>query len=542
MKALLRVPVIAAGIASLLPVSALAQSAAVVGSGNETPPSPGDDKVDALIQLLVSEGIISPDKALALGARAKSNPGAPAPSPRSTATADARRAAPKGPTMAQIENQGAVRQPEATRAPEAAPSSRGYAFPANRDPSVDPSAPIMRNAALAAQDQAWTDRIRLDGDIRIRWQSEYLDGDTSSTIPNWAALSTGGSAVPVSNFLSDADRARLRFRARLGFTARVDDHFTAVIRLAAGNLTEPTSTDPTFGDFFNRDGVGIDRAYLQWKPSRDITVTAGRMPNPLYTTNLMWDGDVNPEGISVTYRRKLGSGYVFATGSAFYLEENGDETPDRYLYAAQFGVAGLAIGPNTNLRLAASYYDWSHYRGKVGDSGTTTPVLGVGNTLIDLDTSANRVLPGVASPFRLLELLGSVSQRIGSRYALTGAFDVVWNTAYDEDELRKLPLLTEPTGNFAWMAAATFGDPNVSEWGRWQLTASYRRLQTDALVAGYTEGDYNPGGTNREAIALDGLVGLDHNAWLQLSWLRNRFLAGPPYAYHGFRVQLNSRF
>ncbi|WP_260928316.1 putative porin [Novosphingobium sp. 9] len=497
-----------------------------------------DGKVDALIALLVSEGIITQAKADGLKQAVAA---APVAATVAQAPSGPPAAQPARPSMAAVENQSAIRQPEAPRPVEAAPP-QAYAFPNNRDPSVDPSAPVVRNAAFAMQDQSWADRIRIDGDIRLRWQGEYFNNKSSATIPNWAGLSTGGSAVPVTNYLPNNDRARLRYRARLSFTARVDDHFTAVIRLAAGNLTEPTSTDQTYGDFFNRDGVGIDRAYLQWKPTKDIVVTGGRMPNPFYTTNLLWDGDVNPEGFAASFRRKLNSGYVFATGAVFYLQENAGTTPDRFVYAGQVGVAGVPLSSSTHLRLAVTYYDWSHYRGVVGNSATASTVLGVGNTLVDLDPLANRVLPGVASSFRIAEVLGAVSQRLGNRYAISGAFDYAVNLAYDRSALEALPLLTQPNGNKAWMGAITIGDPNVSEFGQWQVTGSYRRLETDSVIAAFTEGDYNPGGTNRTVLALEGLIGLDHNAWLQLSYFRNRFLSGPYYEYDGIRTQLNVRF
>lgn len=521
----------------VVPQAALAQASPGQTGPEQAKPGQeagGNDKVDALIALLVSEGIITQSKADGL----KQAITTPSPAASSPVVADTKvEPRPRKPSMAAVENQSAIRQPETPRVPEA-PAK----LPTNRDPSLDPSAPVVRNAAFAAQDQSWTDRIRIDGDIRVRWQAEYMDDKTSATIPNWPALATSGSSVPVTNFLDTSDRARLRYRARLGFTAKIDDHFTAAIRLAAGNLTEPTSTDQTYGDFFNRDGVGIDRAYLQWKPTKDIAVTAGRMPNPFYTTNLLWDGDVNPEGVAASIRRPLGTGYVFATGAVFYLDENSDDTADRFVYAAQAGVAGVPLSNNTHLRLAATYYDWSHYRGIVGQSGTTSTVLGMGNSLVDLDTQASRILPGIASAFRIAEVLGSVSQRLGDRYAISGAFDYAVNLAYDEDKLRALPLLTEPNGNTAWLAAVTVGDANVSEWGQWQVTASYRRLETDSVIAAFTEGDFNPGGTNRVVQSLEGLIGLDHNAWLQLSYFRNRFLSGGHYEYQGIRSQLNVRF
>lgn len=534
MNRIKRAPLAALAMAALCPAQAQAQVQAQMSA---------DEKVDRLITLLVKEGIISPEKARVLcaasdGPVATPAPARPLPEPTDAAQASAVPGKPQD-----IDNQSAMRPPERPNLPRgvAATTPAPYRFPHNQDPSIDPSAPVVRSAGFAARDTPWTDRIQIDGDIRLRWQAEYFTRGTSAQNPNWAGI-TSATATPVTTYLPTTDRARLRYRGRLGVTARIDDHFTAVIRLAAGNLTEPTSTDQTLGNFFNRNPVGIDRAYLQWSPNANVTVMGGRMPNPFFTTNLMFDSDVNPEGVAASLRLPLKTGYLYATGSVWYVQENAGATPDRFTYAAQIGASGVPLTKNTHLKLAATYYDWSHYEAQIGNAGTISTVLGTGNTVMDIDLRAGYVLPGIASPFRIVEGLGAVSQRVGRRYALSAAFDVAINVAYDREALERLPLLSAPNGNVAWLAALTFGDPNVARWGQWQVTASKRRLQSDSVIAAFTEGDFAPGGTNREVDAIEWLVGLDHNAWLQLNYVHNRFLSGPQFEYNGIRTQLNVRF
>jgi hypothetical protein len=516
MKRVKRAPFAALAMVALCPGEARAQTGA-------------DEKVDRLISLLVSDGIISPEKARAL---------------RAATDASAQDSAAPGKPQ-DIDNQSAMRPPERPNVPPALASSSAapilYRFPHNQDPSIDPSAPVVRSAGFAARDTPWTDRIQIDGDIRLRWQAEYFTRGTSAQNPNWAAIaaSTLANAIPT---ITTTDRARLRYRGRFGVTARIDDHFTAVIRLAAGNLTDPTSTDQTLGNFFNRNPVGIDRAYLQWAPNANVTVMGGHMPNPFFTTNLLFDSDVNPEGVAASVRLPLKTGYLYATGSVWYVQENAGPTPDRFTYAAQVGASGLPLTKSTHLKLAATYYDWSHYQAQIGNAATISTVLGTGNTVMNIDPRAGYVLPGVASPFRIVEGLGAVSQRVGKRYALSAAFDVAVNIAYDPAVLARLPLLSVPNGNVAWLAALTFGDPNVAHWRQWQVTASMRRLQSDSVIAAFTEGDFTPGGTNRAVDALEGLIGLDRNAWLQLNYVHNRFLTGPRFEYNGIRTQLNVRF
>ena len=37
---------------------------------------------------------------------------------------------------------------------------------------------------------------------------------------------------------------------------------------------------------------------MGWRATPWLTVQAGRMPNPVYTTPMVWDPDINPEGIA----------------------------------------------------------------------------------------------------------------------------------------------------------------------------------------------------------------------------------------------------
>src|SRR5205823_10711950 len=69
----------------------------------------------------------------------------------------------------------------------------------------------------------------------------------------------------------------------------------------------------------NSDGINVGQAYLGYKGFRDITLTGGKMPNPLVTTLMVWDGDINPEGLAEqwkhTYNLSFGAGTTNAVES-----------------------------------------------------------------------------------------------------------------------------------------------------------------------------------------------------------------------------------
>jgi len=133
--------------------------------------------------------------------------------------------------------------------------------------------------------------LELFGDMRLRY--EYRGGrlpDDDPSHPNdWQ------------------ERERERYRVRLGLHGTVLDDWFFGIRLETG--TNPRSTNVTFGDDSsngpfakNSDGINVGQAYLGYKGFPGITLTGGRMPNPFVTTRLVWDDDINPEGLAEQWK------------------------------------------------------------------------------------------------------------------------------------------------------------------------------------------------------------------------------------------------
>lgn len=101
-----------------------------------------------------------------------------------------------------------------------------------------------------------------------------------------------------------SDRHRQRVRFRIGFTYPLDDEWTVGVRLITGNGDDPRSSHVTIGDGFDSFEVSLDRAYATYRPqgAPGVWVTAGKFAhpfkiNPVYG-ELVWDGDIQPEGIA----------------------------------------------------------------------------------------------------------------------------------------------------------------------------------------------------------------------------------------------------
>ena len=145
--------------------------------------------------------------------------------------------------------------------------------------------------------------LELYGDARLRYEIRTAEAGPPDT------LTTPGD---------NTQRDRFRYRLRLGLRGTLADDWFFGLRLETS--TNPRSTNVTFGDDsgvngpFSKDTdrVNVGQAYLGYRGLRDVTFTAGRMPNPFVTTLMTWDADINPEGLAEqwkhTFNISLGGG------------------------------------------------------------------------------------------------------------------------------------------------------------------------------------------------------------------------------------------
>lgn len=133
--------------------------------------------------------------------------------------------------------------------------------------------------------------LEIYGDARVRYEIRNGNSGAPSTL--------------VTNPNDAQQRNRARYRLRLGLRGTLIDDWFFGLRLETS--TSARSTNVTFGDDsgpFGKtsDGAFIGQAYVGYKGIRDLTLTAGKMPNPFITTSMVWDGDINPEGLAQQYK------------------------------------------------------------------------------------------------------------------------------------------------------------------------------------------------------------------------------------------------
>jgi len=228
---------------------------------------------------------------------------------------------------------------------------------------VETNVPVEKTAADKWKLSTPITEIELYGDVRLRYA--YQGGQTDDNSP---------LARPANGIAGHDDwqeRERERYRIRLGLRGTLLDDWFFGIRLETG--TSSRSTNVTFADEssggpFSKgsDSINVGQAYLGYKGFKDITLTGGRMPNPLVNTPMVWDPDINPEGLAEQWK------HTFSFGST------GGEAPESYTKDGAKNVAPVAVKSEPLVKLdifvnlAQFIYDDSNPENPLGPRATTT--------------------------------------------------------------------------------------------------------------------------------------------------------------------------
>jgi hypothetical protein len=409
----------------------------------------------------------------------------------------------------------------------------------------------------------WTDRILVSGDLRVRGQADLYDDQNLSPLgfvtgaaatlatraPDFASATAVG--LPTAN--TEVERNRSRVRARLGVTARVNDWVTGGLRLATGSATDRVSTNQTLGQNFNKYSFLVDQAYVRLTPWDWVSASAGRIPNPWFSTDLVWNDSLSFEGAALTVRRpELGSPTLlpFATVGYFPVRESAPPRRGRGLLGAQVGLQWEA-SELTRVRVGYARYHFRYFEGQIdGDySAVTGPGASYGqyeyeaglrqrgNTLfltnnpleIAAGLSLDRARWGLASRFEPWTLTVAAQWSHFAPIVVGLTAEVVRNEAYDRDEIasRTGGLLLDDARNYGFGGRLTVGMQEVRNLHDWQVSLAYRWLGSDAVPDAFVDSDIGLGGTNVRGLAVGLNYGLARDTALGVRWITGRTISSP---------------
>lgn len=343
--------------------------------------------------------------------------------------------------------------------------------------------------------------LKLSGDVRLRGVYDNQRGQAQAVDP---ALGGGGVA---GNNVGDQQKMRYRIRLRINADYKMTEDWFAGFGLQttqnndSGNQTLANSPG-TSGDYFQNYNIFISKAFLGWNPTNGVTLIGGKQANPFYTTDLVWDADINPTGF--TQRVDLHKMFdlrgleLSAVAGQFVVSDNnesnvGDPTVvpannaakkrDAFVYQAQL-IAAANVFDGVKLTVAPGYY-WSNGAATNGNGG------GQGNP-----AAGTRALDGL----KVLLLPGDVSFKIAGKPA-----KVLWDIAYNQDaadRTRSYGLLDEagnpvnPTSQdkLAYLLGFQIGENKKK--GDWSVLANYRRVGLSAVDPNINDSDWAESYTN----------------------------------------------
>jgi hypothetical protein len=200
--------------------------------------------------------------------------------------------------------------------------------------------------------------LELFGDARLRYEYRggRLPGDDPSHPNDWL------------------ERERERYRLRIGLHGTLLDDWFFGVRLETS--TSPRSTNVTFGDDaqvngpFSKDSdrINVGQAYLGYKGFPGVTLTGGRFAVPFVNTLMVWDDDINVEGLAEQWK------HTFTFGGA-------PPPPPSYSKDGKTVAPPPPSEPFLKLDLFANFgqfvYDDANPENPIGPRPTTTqPITG----------------------------------------------------------------------------------------------------------------------------------------------------------------------
>ena len=201
--------------------------------------------------------------------------------------------------------------------------------------------------------------LELYGDARVRYEIRQGETQTNDT----------------------QQKNRERYRLRLGLRGTLADDWFVGVRIETSQ--NPRSSNVTFGDDTSTsspggggpfakgsDGISVGQAYFGYRGFPEIILTAGKMPNPLITTVMVWDPDLNPEGLAEQWKHT----FTVALGGEGEEPETAGYTKDGTpLPATKEKSGGSKLKIDVFANFAQFVYDDSNPENPVGPSPKGVP-------------------------------------------------------------------------------------------------------------------------------------------------------------------------
>ena len=353
----------------------------------------------------------------------------------------------------------------------------------------------------------WVQNTKLKGDVRLRYQWQKQDTGTSQKATN---------------------RQRGRLRYRLGLETKINDKAKVGVGIASGT-GDPRSTNVTFQNAFEHPSIRLDYAYAQYAPLASTTLVGGQIYNPIWRTDdLLWDSDINPQGIAMQFDwSSYPNVNLFTNAGFFVLDEASGYNADPVMWVVQPGINWKATD-KVNLKGSFNYYGFNGLIGKLLDyrSSPATNTVATdprGGYLYNYDSY------GATAEIGFQEPLGT--NGVFAQLPYVGVFgDYIHNP-------------DPPSGDRdGWLIGGKIGYAKVGKSKEWQAKYMYRKLEKDAWLDVLPDSDFYGGATDVKGHEVVFEYGLMDNVIFAMDYYNAQRLSGDKRTENLFQADVTFKF
>jgi hypothetical protein len=310
--------------------------------------------------------------------------------------------------------------------------------------------------------------FKLSGDVRLRHQME-------TQAP---ALSTGGSAVT-------NERTRERFRFRFNGDAKLQKGWSTGFALETASAADSGNQTLQGG---NADyGIYLARAYVGYEKG-GLSVLGGKFKNPIYTTDLRWDSDINTQGLGWVYKHALAGKDTLELRALQSLMDDNNERNfgptgrDAWLFEQQV-VFTKFLGENS-LVLAPGYSFYN--QSTVGTTGSALE-----NETAFAGSTRGLALVTFAGEYNVAKIAGEGT-----------SLKVYWDSTYNLEADRRVYRVYNVSKSFdsdpfAWLVGVGYAHGTGKLQGDYSARIDYREVGLGAVDPNTSDSDFGFGKLNQ---------------------------------------------
>jgi len=394
--------------------------------------------------------------------------------------------------------------------------------------------------------------MRIYGDIRERYQYDELQNQFYAPVFTSYYPYKYKTQNPAGN-----QESRWRFRLRLDADFKLGEQWFGGVELSTNYSS--TDSNQTYGYEFSKDAIYISKAFLGYRPTEAITFEIGKFSNPFYTTDLVWDPDLNPEGLyeQLEFHKLFAGGHsgkplpwelTLVAGQLVYSDnpEGGRGTnpigsTDPGATISDYHTDGYVF----ETQLIASYNaSWAKFTVAPAWFVENAAALRYPNTPVYALNS--RKLSELLLPGDVSFTIGGVKTKLywdaSYNFEGKGRFKDVYylgGLTYDYTANNIIPITHGWQDNLAWLAGLQIGQN--AKAGDFSFLADWRQTGISSVDPNLHDSDFAFGYLNTQGYRLALAYNLTDFAVFQITWsqawnFRKNLIGGEAAPYYGTGV------